>query len=410
MKIVHIEDFLHPDAGYQLNTLAPLQVDQGHDVTIITGELDKMPSDLMEFFGRDNIPQRDAIFSAETGVKIIRIPLVGFYSGRALFYPRIFKMVSALRPDVVFIHGEDTLTGMVFIRLSKWLRYPLVLDCHMVEMASINRFREYFRRFYKTFITPVIMKENIPLIRVMDSDYVEKCLGIPLECTTFVSFGTDTRLFSPNAAMRRTMREKLGFAQDAFIVLYAGKLDETKGGMILARALALKFPEALGRPIEFLVIGKTNGDYGRNVEEMLSKSENKVIRLPTAKFRELARYYQLVDLALFPRQCSMSFFEVQSCGVPVLFEENEINCQRCVDENAYLFEPGNAEDLRAKITMLAATDPSDYDRFRANSRQFIVNNFDYIPIAQQFTDILARTIMQWQQKGRRTFASESIGA
>jgi hypothetical protein len=46
MKIVHIEDFLHPDAGYQLNSLAPLQRAQGHDVTIVTGELDKIPEDL----------------------------------------------------------------------------------------------------------------------------------------------------------------------------------------------------------------------------------------------------------------------------------------------------------------------------------------------------------------------------
>jgi glycosyltransferase involved in cell wall biosynthesis len=405
MKIVHIEDFLHPDAGYQLNSLAPLQRAQGHDVTIITGELDKIPSDLTAFFGRDNIEARDAGFEAETGVKIIRIPLFGFYSGRAFFYPRIFKTVSALRPDVVFIHGEDTVTGMIFIRLSRWLRYPLVLDCHMVEMASLNRFRDYFRRFFKTFITPVILKENIPLIRVVDSDFVEKCLAIPLSRTDLLSFGTDTQLFSPDADKRRAMREQLGLSQEAFVVLYAGKLDETKGGKILASALAAKFPEANGRPIEFLVIGNTNGTYGDEVEAMFAASENKVVRQPTAKFRELARYYPVADLAVFPKQCSMSFFEIQACGVPVLFEENEINSQRCVDENGYLFEPGNADDLRAKISTLAATDPAEYNRFRAKSRQYIVDNFDYVPIAQQFTDVLSRAITQWERKGRRTFAS-----
>ena len=63
MKIVHIEDFVHPDAGYQLNSLAPLQHLQGHDVTIVTAELDKVPDFLTNFFGRENIEQRDRQFT-----------------------------------------------------------------------------------------------------------------------------------------------------------------------------------------------------------------------------------------------------------------------------------------------------------------------------------------------------------
>jgi glycosyltransferase involved in cell wall biosynthesis len=407
MKIVHIEDFLHPDAGYQLNSLAPLQRAQGHDVTIVTGELDKIPEDLTMFFGRDGIEERDAAFQEETGVHIVRIPLFGFYSGRAFFYPRIFRTVAQLKPDVVFIHGEDTVTGMVFIRLSRWLRYPLVLDCHMVEMASLNRFRKLFRMFFKTFITPAILKENIPLIRVVDSDFVEKCLAIPLAHTDLLSFGTDTKMFAPNAETKVRIRAQLGFTPDAFIVLYAGKLDETKGGKILAEALAQKYPEANGRPVEFLVVGNTNGKYGDEVESMFAASQNRIIRQPTAKFRELSKYYQSADLAVFPKQCSMSFFEIQSCGVPVLFERNEINSQRCIDENGYLFDPGDPSDLRKKIVELASTPDGDYQRFRMKSRQYIVDNFDYVPIAQKFTDVLSRAIKQWHQKGRPTFETPS---
>src|SRR6185369_1239178 len=128
----------------------------------------------------------------------VRVPLIGFYSGRAIFRPSLFKTVAALNPDVVFVHGEDTLTGMLFIRFAKRLKYPLVLDCHMLEMASQNRFRKFFRAFYRRFITPIILRENIPLIRVVDSVYVQKCLGIPLSHTDLLSFGTDTTHFKPN--------------------------------------------------------------------------------------------------------------------------------------------------------------------------------------------------------------------
>src|SRR5690349_19722133 len=115
MRIVHIEDFVHPDAGYQVNLLSRLQVRQGHEVYVVTGELDKVPTVYTQFFGKDNIEARDRRCLETTGVKIIRIPLLGWYSGRAIFYPRIFKVVDDLRPDVAFVHGEDVLTGMLYI-------------------------------------------------------------------------------------------------------------------------------------------------------------------------------------------------------------------------------------------------------------------------------------------------------
>ena len=124
MKAVHIEEFFHPDAGYQVNLLSRLQVAQGNDVTIVTAELDKMPSYLTAFFGKDHIEERDRAFERETGVKVIRIPLLGYYSGRAIFHPRLFRTVSACRPDVAFVHGEDTLTGILYIWLARWLKYP----------------------------------------------------------------------------------------------------------------------------------------------------------------------------------------------------------------------------------------------------------------------------------------------
>ena len=44
MHFVHVEDFFHPDAGYQVNLLSRLQVLQGHRVTIVTAELERMPN------------------------------------------------------------------------------------------------------------------------------------------------------------------------------------------------------------------------------------------------------------------------------------------------------------------------------------------------------------------------------
>lgn len=399
MHIVHVEDFFHPDAGYQVNLLSRLQVAQGHQCTIVTAELDKMPTFLTSFFGKDNMPERDARFERETGVRVIRLPMLGFYSGRAIFSPRrLLKTVSGLKPDVAFVHSEDTLTGMLFIWMSRWLSYPMILDCHMLEMASENRFKHQFRAFYKRFVTPIIVGRNIPLIRVVDSDYVQKCLGIPLSHTDLLSFGTDTSFFSPNAEVRQQVRERLGLSQDAYVVLYAGKLDQSKGGKFLAESLKEKFPAAAGREIELLVIGTADGAYGEDVERTLATSGNKLVRLPTQRYYDLAQYYCCADLAVYPKQCSMSFFEAQSCGLPVLFEDNEINVQRIEADNAFVFKPGDSADFRAKILDIASMPEPRAAAVRANSRNYVLQHYDYVPIARQFTAVLERAMAAWKTK------------
>ena len=62
MRIIHVEEFFHPDAGYQVNMLSRLQVNDGHDVTVFAAELNKMPSSLTAFFWKDAIDKKDADF------------------------------------------------------------------------------------------------------------------------------------------------------------------------------------------------------------------------------------------------------------------------------------------------------------------------------------------------------------
>lgn len=405
MKIVHLEDFIHPDAGYQVNLLGRLQVRQGHEVEVVTGELDKIPEDLTAFFGRENIVDRDARFECETGVRIHRIPLYGFYSGRAIFHPiQLIKKVISLKPDVLFVHGEDTLTGMIFIVISKWLPFPIVLDCHMLEMASKNKYREYFRYFYRRFITPLILNRNIPLIRVVDSDFVQKCLGIPLKNTDLLSLGTDTDHFKPNPQKRIEVRSELGLSPNSYVIMYAGKLDEHKGGLFLAEAIREKL-EADGKKIEFLIIGNTVGDYGRSVELALAASGNNIIRLPTQRYFDLAKYYQAVDLAVYPKQCSLSFFEVQACGVPVLFEQNEINFQRSTKGNAFTFVPESVEDFRAKMKELACLNEKENLEISKNARLYVAETYDFLPISQAYTDVLQRAVTNWKSKNHSKVAN-----
>lgn len=393
MKIVHIEDFFLPSTGYQINLLSKLQVQQGHDVTIVASELEKVPTNYTGFFGKDQA--KDRKFSEQTGVQIVRVPILGFYSGRSIYDPCIFRLVDELKPDVLFIHGEDTLIGIQYLLRYHKLRYPLVLDCHMIECASKNKFRKVFRFFFRKFIAPIIIENKVPLIRVADVDYVEKCLGIPLCNTVYLSLGTDTDLFRPDLLVRSRIREQYGIGEEDFVLMYAGKLDKHKNGLLLAEALKEKFHNRYSRKVVCLVIGNTEGEYGRKVESLFSESENLMVRLPTQEYLDLPPFYQAADLAVFPAQCSLSYYDVQACGIPVILERIELNEQRTNLKNGFTFNSGDVNDLRSKILHCIEMRPDDFDSLCVNSRDNVLKYFDFTPIASRITAILDNEVRRF---------------
>lgn len=389
MRFVHIEDFVHPDAGYQLNLLGPLQVAQGHEVIIITSEPDHVPSYFTSFFPVDDLKKRDEDFLNRTGVRIIRYPTYTWYSSRAVFKPKLHRLIKSLKPDVLFVHGEDTLTGMKLIWDFKRMKMPYVIDCHMLEMASVNKFSDQFRLFFRKCVTPHILKNNIPLIRVVNSDFVEKHYAIPLKRTKLLAFGTDTLFFSPNEENKIKNRKELGINEKEFVVMYAGKMDETKGGRFLAETLREKFILKSNKRITFLIIGSTpKNEYGNSIETIFKNSENVILRLPTQNYTQLVKFYQLADIAVYPKQCGMSYFEAQSCGLPVVLEINEINIERASNKKGLLFEEGSIPSFRDKIIQFANMDERTIEVYKKNARNNILVNYNYIPIAQEFTNVM----------------------
>ena len=292
-----------------------------------------------------------------------------------------------------------TLTGMRCLLRRKKLGCSLVMDSHMLEMASQNRFKKAYRLVYRRIFTPIIVKNDIPVIRTQNDPYVEKCLGIPLEKAPWISVGSDTMVFHPDAARRAAFRREHKISEEAFVALYAGKLDESKGGMLLADAL--REPFGVEREVVFIIIGKTVGEYGRQVEGALSQSANRILRFPTQKYAALAGFSQAADAALFPRQCSLSFYDVQACGLPVVFEDNSVNAGRAADDNALLFRAGDRVDFRAAIAKMAAMPPERYDAMRRNAISLIKRSYDYADIAQQYMDCLRSTVRRyWDGQGR----------
>lgn len=389
MTIVNIEDFFHPDAGYQINVLSKYLAKFGHDVTIITAETDKIPTSLTTFFSVDNLEAADKKYTETTNVKIIRLPIKAFLSGRAIFTGALKRKIQELSPEILFVHGNDTLTGMWAVKNYRKLNMPLLTDSHMLSMASKNKLHNLFTAFYRKFITPTIIKNSIPVIRTQNDPYVEKNYSIPLKQAPWISYGSDTLLFHPDDNVKRSFRKENGISDDDFVVVYTGKLDESKGGKLLAKAFLKRFN--IKRNIILIAVGSTTGEYGKEVEELFAGSENRIIRFPTQKYCDLPLFYQAADLSVFAKQCSLSFYDAQACGLPVLSEDNNINVDRCSHNNGWNFKSGDVAGFREKIEFAAEMPIDKYADISENAYRFIIDNYNYEDKAREYEKIIIDT-------------------
>ncbi|MGD7053944.1 glycosyltransferase family 4 protein [Sutcliffiella horikoshii] len=387
--IVHVEDVFYPTAGYQINIIPKYMVKEGYDVYIVTSRVEgNYKTSNMKFFGNIDIEKEDERYSKETGVKIIRIPVKRVISNRIVFGSELFKAVKNLKPDILYVHGNDTLTAMRYILQIGKLNFPIVFDSHMLEIASKNKFKYIYRFIYRNIFTPKLKKFKVPVIRTQNDEYVEKCLGIPLTQAPWISVGTDTMHFQPNKSIRLKMRNELKINKDDFVIIYTGKINKSKGALLLAEAIQEKIKVLGNHKLIFIIVGNAVDEEGKKAEELLKKSENKVMRIPTQNYLDLNKYYQLADLAIFPKQCSLSFYDAQSCGLPVLSEDNKINADRLRFNNGFNFKSDDVIDLRKKIEMCVNLNKEYYEELKENAILSIQDGYDYHDLTKRYLEIL----------------------
>jgi glycosyltransferase involved in cell wall biosynthesis len=384
MRVVKFEDFFHPHAGYNINIFAKYMTQNGHELVILTSEIEKSPKHLKIFFDCSNIKNKDREFEKLNRVKIERVKTHFFIGGRAIVSLKIFRRMLSYNPDIIFINGNDTFVGVLSTLIHNKLRVPVIYSSSMVEMASTNRLNWLFRLIYRYFVAPIFRQNKLKVIRTQDDDYVIKHLGIPLGSAPFISLGVDTDKFFPSTKPI-TVLKQFQLTLDDFIIIYAGKIDKSKGAELLLSVLNDEIQST--KNLVFLVIGNINPEIQVRFEATLKFSKNKIIHIPTVSYYDLNQYYQISDLAIFPRQISLSFFNAQACGLPVIAESNNINDERLSHGNGYVFKYGSSIDLLNKIKDVSMLDQFAYDSMSSKSVEYIRSHYDYKNLIHKYISL-----------------------
>ena len=247
-----------------------------------------------------------------------------------------------------------------------------------------------FKKLYSKVYAPIINKQHLKVIRVQDDPYVISDLGIDAELAPYIGFGTDKGIFHPSDERKKKLRLERGIPQEDSVVLYAGKLDESKGGMLLAHAIETSF--GIGS-VTFVIAGNASGERAAELESTLPSSENRIVRLPPYKYTQLP--------ALYPAQCSLSFYDVQASGLPVVVDDStKVNIDRVSSGNGILFKAGSEAGLRDAIARYLAMPGNEKDAMKHRALTYIGESFSYDNVARRYEEIFNEVVRDFNPEER----------
>lgn len=401
MKIVHVEDNFLPTSGYQLNFLAKWNVKHGHQVTIVAS--DSLAPWTGVGFSSNSLEKMDKVYELNHAVKIIRIHSKRRISGRELMDRKLLEIVSDEKPDVVMVHGFDTLTGLRFIWKLGRLSYPLISDSHMYPVASVNKFAKFFRTYVRKFITPKIKRFslNIAAVSPATKQFMMESYRVPSELIPVIPFGTDTDLFKPDPVRSALTRRELSISEDNFVLIYTGKIAHDKKVLLLAEVFANICKQKVSRKPVLILVGSGNGSYYEKVMHTLESVKQHVRYVPTQEVWNLPKFYQAADLAVWPGACSLSFFDAQACGLPVIAENIAGNDERLKYDNGWLFKPDSVSDLEDKIKEAFELSTEELKQKGHRGMEIAVKNQSYDKISSEFEKLMIQEIERFRKGGRK---------
>lgn len=249
-----------------------------------------------------------------------------------------------LGPDVLYVYRYWDIPYAVV--LGTLARAPVVFHLCLPPPKVVPR-----------WLRPCLARVSRTLSVSRDTATRWEGTGLDAQRCSVVLTGIDLARYLPAPPDARSVtRRELGIAEDAFLVLYAGRIGREKGVDVLVRAFA---EVARERPDSHLVVvgsaslGADPVDSARYEAELRKMAEGLSVSWLAAR-RDVVALIQTADVAvvpsLWPEPLSRSVMEPLACGVPVVATRVGGNPEILTGWlSEYLVEPDDVEGLAQTV-------------------------------------------------------------
>jgi glycosyltransferase involved in cell wall biosynthesis len=385
-KIVHVVYQFHPDMGYDSNLFARFAHPQLEVVILTSDNLD-----LWNVTAKD-VQTADSRIEEQYGVEIIR--LGSFKTGKkkaGVFMKGLNRKIEEINPEIVFYHGLESPTYAWSIIRQIGKRF-ITADTHTL----FSQFKDvtfiggiYLNLIFKPLIVNRLKKINAPMFyTALENKKVLQWFGFEENQIFDNEICTDVELFRKEEIQFKDFLPQTNF--QGKVLLYTGKFDHFKQPDIILDAIRT-IEDQIDFPLDLVFVGPKNEEYqNRHFKRTFSNELIQIHLLGPAKNHELYQYYSAADIAVFPKQNTLSSLDAQACGLPVIMERDETNEER-LKEGGLCYEPENVSDLGAQILKLLK-DETLVKTLSENGRNYMHERYNY---KKKMTDIQEMLLQQY---------------
>jgi glycosyltransferase involved in cell wall biosynthesis len=289
----------------------------------------------------------------------------GTHHFRGLRNPSLTKRLAAWQPDALLLFGYAYASHLRALAWARCHGVPLIFrgDSHLLGRTTLPWWKKtLFRALYRQFAA-------LTCVGAANRDYFV-ALSVPEKKLFFAPHSVDHELFDPSRAEYRgaaqALRAQFGFAPDARVVLFAGKLTAAKQPRELLEAFL-----ALDAPGIALVFVGDGEEKAALLDRARTAPPGRVRFLPFANQSEMPARYLLADIFVLPSRSlyetwGLAVNEAMHMGVPCLVSDL-VGCQRDLvldGETGWVFHAGDTAHLREKLAAALAATPAQLERIK----------------------------------------------
>lgn len=352
MRIVIISEWFSEGMGYLENTLPKALARLGHEVHVIAGNI-------QVYFDQ---PFYGSVYESylgpattECGTKELdgytlhRLP--HSYIRPFVWIHGLSRETRNLRPDIVQTFDVMSFSTYRLAHLRAKMGFGLFTGFHGLASVfpPLSRPRHGLARIiqmapWKAFelMGGYVSRRSVRCYSATDegAEIALKFFRTEKEKISVLPLCVDTEVFCPAESIGqrvcvRERRKELGFSEQDIVCIYTGRFEEGKNPLCLAEAI--EELRRAGEPYRAVFIG--SGTQERAIASHLGS----VVR-PFMKFGDLAPYYRLADIGVWPRQESTSVLDATACGKPVVVSDKVLAKDR-IEGNGITYRENDPVDL-----------------------------------------------------------------
>lgn len=408
MRLAYLSHYFPPESNApaaRVHELSRALVRLGHELHVVTGQ-PSHPRGVIYPGYRAAEYRRDEV----DGIHVHRVPtfpaanrgvLVRGLGYAAMPVAQVAYAARELPPvDLVLATSPQIFTGLAGLALARLRRVPFVLEVRdlwpesIVSVGALPARHPVIRALER--LEHRLYSEAAGIVSVTDS-FVAHFLahGVDPARIAVIKNGADLDLFDPEAPPA-PLRERLGIAASALLVLFCGTIGMAHDVGLLARAAAIAPPDL---DIHYVIVGDGAGRSELAAEIARLGVDARVHLLPAVPRREVPGLLAAADVSAVVLRDSPTFagvlpskiFEAMAMRTPiVLGVRGEAQALVEAAHAGLAFTPGDPNALLAALRDLAALGVAGRQALGTAARAHVLQHHDRDRQAGQLAQFLRR--------------------